>query len=66
MDITKTIGFFALTGVEFNLSAVAALLALIGYSVNDKVVAFDRVHENLRLTPEKPLMQILNESSTSP
>lgn len=65
LDLTKTIGFFALTGVEFNLTAVAALLALIGYSVNDKVVVFDRIRENLRLTPDKPLVQLLNESITS-
>ncbi|OZY86975.1 protein translocase subunit SecDF [Cellvibrio mixtus] len=65
LDLTKTIGFFALAGVEFNLTAVAALLALIGYSVNDKVVVFDRIRENLRLTPDKPLVQLLNESITS-
>lgn len=65
LDLTKTIGFFVLTGVEFNLTAVAALLALIGYSVNDKVVVFDRVRENLRATPDKPMLQLLNESITS-
>ena len=65
LDLTKTIGFFVLAGVEFNLTAVAALLALIGYSINDKVVVFDRVRENLRLTPDKPLLQLLNESITS-
>jgi len=65
LDLTKTIGFFVLTGVEFNLTAVAALLALIGYSVNDKVVVFDRVRENLRLTPDKPMLELLNESITS-
>jgi SecD/SecF fusion protein len=65
LDLTKTIGFFALTGLEFNLTAVAALLALIGYSVNDKVVVFDRVRENLRLTPGKPMLQLLNESISS-
>lgn len=65
LDLTKTIGFFVLAGVEFNLTAVAALLALIGYSVNDKVVVFDRVRENLRLTPDKPLLDLLNESITS-
>lgn len=65
LDVTKTIGFFALAGVEFNLTAVAALLALIGYSVNDKVVVFDRIRENLRITPDKPLVQLLNESITS-
>jgi SecD/SecF fusion protein len=65
LDLTKTIGFFALTGIEFNLTAVAALLALIGYSVNDKVVVFDRIRENLRSDPGKPLIQTLNESITS-
>ncbi len=65
LDLTKTIGFFVLAGVEFNLTAVAALLALIGYSVNDKVVVFDRVRENLRATPDKPMLQVLNESITS-
>ncbi|PSJ47230.1 protein translocase subunit SecDF [Zobellella taiwanensis] len=62
LDLTKTIGFFVLAGVEFNLTAVAALLALIGYSVNDKVVVFDRVRENLRLTPDKPMLALLNDS----
>lgn len=65
LDLTKTIGFFVLAGVEFNLTAVAAMSALIGYSINDKVVVFDRVRENLRLTPDKPLLQLLNESITS-
>lgn len=65
LDLTKTIGFFALAGVEFNLTAVAALLALIGYSVNDKVVVFDRIRENLRSSTDKPLVQLLNESITS-
>lgn len=65
LDLTKTIGFFVLAGVEFNLTAVAALLALIGYSVNDKVVVFDRIRENLRLTPDKPLAELFNESITS-
>jgi SecD/SecF fusion protein len=65
LDLTKTLGFFALLGIEFNLTAIAALLALIGYSVNDKVVVFDRIRENLRLTPDKPLKQLLNESITS-
>ncbi|MTI64810.1 protein translocase subunit SecD [Methylophaga sp.] len=65
LDLTKTIGFFALTGVEFNLTAVAALLALIGYSVNDKVVVFDRIRENLRACPDKPMMTLMNESISS-
>lgn len=62
LDLTKTLGFFVLCGVEFNLTAVAALLALIGYSVNDKVVVFDRIREKFRTTPDKPLLQLFNES----
>lgn len=65
LDLTKTIGFFALAGVEFNLTAVAALLALIGYSVNDKVVVFDRIRENMRKTPDRPMLELLNESISS-
>ncbi len=65
LDLTKTIGFFVLAGIEFNLTAVAALLALIGYSVNDKIVVFDRIRENLRLDPDRPLPQLLNDSISS-
>ncbi len=65
LDLTKTMGFLALTGIEFNLTAVAALLALIGYSVNDKVVVFDRIRENLRKTPDAPMLELLNQSITS-
>ncbi|MBL8269923.1 protein translocase subunit SecD [Steroidobacter sp.] len=62
LDVTKTVGFFALTGLEFNLTAIAALLTLIGYSVNDKVVVYDRMRENLRLYPELPLRQLIDRS----
>ncbi len=62
LDITKTIGFFALTGLEFNLTAIAAVLTLIGYSVNDKVVVYDRMRENLRLHPDRPLREIIDGS----
>lgn len=65
LDVTKTIGFFVLTGLDFNLTAVAALLALIGYSVNDKVVVFDRVRETLRAQPELAWPQVLNDSITA-
>ncbi|MGD8176645.1 protein translocase subunit SecD [Marinimicrobium sp. ARAG 43.8] len=65
LDLAKTIGFFVLAGVEFNLTAVAALLALIGYSVNDKVVVFDRIRERLRETPDRPLIPLMNDSITS-
>lgn len=62
LDLTKTIGFFALTGIEFNLTAVAALLALIGYSVNDKVVVFDRIRELFRLNPEADVTLTINQA----
>ncbi len=65
LDLTKILGCFALLGIEFNLTAIAALLALIGYSVNDKVVVFDRIREHLRLTPDRSLKELLNESVTS-
>ena len=62
LDLTKTIGFFAVTGIEFNLTAVAALLALIGYSINDKVVVLDRIRELIRLDATVPLYNIINEA----
>ena len=65
LDFTKTLGFFALFGIEFNLTAIAALLTLIGYSINDKVVVFDRIRENLRQGPNKPLHAVFDESITA-
>jgi len=65
LDLTKTIGFFALTGIEFNLTAVAALLALIGYSINDKVVVLDRIRELIRLDAAKTLGEIINSAVNS-
>jgi preprotein translocase subunit SecF len=47
-DVTVTLGFFALTQLEFDLNVVAAILTIIGYSLNDKVVIDDRIRENLR------------------
>jgi SecD/SecF fusion protein len=62
LDATKTIGFFALTGLDFNLTAIAALLTIIGYSVNDKVVVYDRMRENMRLHKAMPLRGIIDMS----
>lgn len=62
LDITKIMGFFALTGIEFNLTAIAAVLTLIGYSVNDKVVVYDRMRENLKLHPGQSLRTIIDRS----
>lgn len=62
LDVTKTLGFFALTGLEFNLTAIAAVLTLIGYSVNDKVVVYDRMRENMRLFKKMPLRDVIDRS----
>lgn len=62
LDVTKTIGFFALTGLDFNLTAIAALLTLVGYSVNDKVVVYDRMRENMRLYKSMPFRDLINMS----
>ncbi len=62
LDTTKTVGFFALTGLDFNLTAIAALLTIIGYSVNDKVVVYDRMRENLRLYKVMPLRELIDKS----
>jgi SecD/SecF fusion protein len=62
LDVTKTVGFFALTGIDFNLTAIAALLTLIGYSVNDKVVVYDRMRENMRLYKQMSLRDMIDKS----
>lgn len=62
LDVTKTVGFFALTGIEFNLTAIAALLTLIGYSVNDKVVVYDRMRENMRRFKSLELRELIDRS----
>lgn len=61
-DIISTVGLFALLGMEFNLTSVAALLTLAGYSINDTVVVFDRVRENLRKYKTMPLRDLLDMS----
>lgn len=61
-DVAATIGVFAFLGLEFNLSTVAAVLTIAGYSINDTVVIYDRVRENLRKYKTKPLAELLNES----
>ena len=61
-DAIATIGLFALTQLEFNLSTVAAILTIAGYSINDTVVVFDRVRENLRKYKKKPLPELFNLS----
>ncbi len=61
-DVISTIGLFALTGFEFNLATVAAVLTIAGYSINDTVVLFDRVRENLRKFKSWEQQDILNKS----
>ncbi len=61
-DVILTIGVFSILRYEFNLSIIAALLTIIGYSLNDTVVVFDRVRENLRNFKSVPLLKVLNMS----
>ena len=61
-DVLTTIGIFAFTGLEFNLSTVAAILTIAGYSINDTVVVYDRVRENLRKYKTLSLFELLNNS----
>jgi len=61
-DAIATIGLFSLTQMEFNLSTVAAILMIAGYSINDTVVVFDRIRENLRKYKKKPLEELFNMS----
>jgi preprotein translocase SecF subunit len=61
-DVIVTLGLYALLGYEFNLTTIAAFLTLVGYSVNDTVVIFDRVRENMRKPKRLPLTQVINEA----
>jgi preprotein translocase SecF subunit len=61
-DVTATIGLYAVMQLEFNVSSIAAILTIIGYSLNDKVVIFDRIRENLRKYKRMPLVQLLDLS----
>jgi preprotein translocase subunit SecF len=62
LDVTKTFGFFAITGLQFDLAAVAAILTIMGFSINDKVVVYDRVRENLRKYKSMPLRELIDLS----
>ncbi len=61
-DLTITLGFFALTQLEFDLNVVAALLTLIGYSLNDTIVIYDRIRENLRKFRKMQMRELINLS----
>ncbi len=61
-DVIITIGFFSVLGLEFNLTVLAAVLAVIGYSLNDTIVVFDRVRENFRTMRKGTPIEIFNAS----
>jgi preprotein translocase subunit SecF len=61
-DIVLTIGVFSALQIKFDLAIIAALLTIVGYSLNDTVVVFDRVRENLRRYKQKNLSELLNQS----
>lgn len=61
-DVALTIGMFAITGIEFNLASIAAILTIVGYSINDTVVVYDRVRENLRKFKAMPMVELADLS----
>ena len=61
-DVLLTIGVFSVVQIKLDLAIIAALLTIVGYSLNDTVVVFDRVRENLRKYKKKPLQEVLNLS----
>ncbi len=61
-DIIITIGVFSLLQLEFNLSIIAALLTIVGYSLNDTVVIYDRIREELRKYKKMPIMDLINQA----
>ena len=63
-DVILTLGFFSLTGMEFNLTVLAAVLAVIGYSINDTIVVFDRIRENFRKLRRAEPDEVMNISIT--
>jgi len=61
-DVILVVGFFAITQIEFDLTVLAALLAVIGYSLNDTIVVFDRIRENFRRLRKETSKGVLNIS----
>lgn len=64
-DVVLTIGLFAATRMEFNLSSIAAILTIVGYSLNDTVVVYDRVRETLRRYKKMPLSDLIDSAVNS-
>lgn len=61
-DVFSTVGFFSLTQIEFNLASIAAILTIAGYSINDTVVVFDRIRENINKRSKISFNELLNIS----
>lgn len=61
-DVIMTIGLYSATQIEFNLSSIAAVLTIVGYSLNDTVVVYDRLRENLRRYKRMPMPQLIDLS----
>jgi len=61
-DVLITLGFFSIFHFEISLTVIAALLTLVGYSMNDTIVIFDRVREDLRLMRREPFAQVVNKA----
>jgi SecD/SecF fusion protein len=61
-DVIMMVGLYVIAGLEFNLSSIAAILTVVGYSINDTVVIYDRVRENLRRYKKMPIIELLNLS----
>jgi len=61
-DVILTLGFFSITQLQFDLSVLSAILAVIGYSLNDTIVVFDRIRENMRLVRKNDFLEVLNIS----
>jgi preprotein translocase subunit SecF len=64
-DVIVTMGLFAITGMEFDLTVLAALLALVGYSINDTIVVFDRIREMFRKLRDTTVEETVNDAITS-
>ena len=61
-DVLLTLGLLSITQIEFSMTSIAALLTVIGYSMNEKVITFDRLRENLRKYKTTPLREVINKS----
>jgi preprotein translocase subunit SecF len=64
-DLVLTVGYMSLTQIDFDLSSIAALLTILGYSLNDTVVIYDRIREMLRRYKRMPMPELLNVSVNS-